>query len=152
PGRAPVRCAPRDPMSHPVARTYVRPPTYRTIDREPTGRGSPRQGGYPAGAACLRRAPVPIRIANAPVSFGVFEMTNDRPDTPGGAAVAGMIAETGYAGTELGPPGLFGTGAEVGALLAEHGLALVAAYVPLHLADRAQRDDDTAALDAVLDD
>ena len=60
-----------------------------------------------------------IRIANAPVSFGVFEMTIDLLDLPDGAELARIIAEAGYAGTELGPPGYFGEGAEVAALLAE---------------------------------
>jgi inosose dehydratase len=35
---------------------------------------------------------------------------------------------------ELGPPGLFGTAAETARRFADHGLAIVGAYVPLHLA------------------
>ena len=77
-----------------------------------------------------------IRIANAPVSFGVFEMTTDRPDLPGGAELARVIAEAGYAGTELGPPSYFGEGAALAELLAEHGLALVGSFLPLRFAYR----------------
>ena len=72
-----------------------------------------------------------IRIASAPVSFGVFEMTVGRPNLPDGAELARTIAEAGYVGTELGPPGYFGQGPEVGRMLAERGLALVGSFLPL---------------------
>ena len=70
-------------------------------------------------------APEPMtpRVAAAPCSYGVFEITVGRPGLPDGPALVEAIADAGYAGTELGPPGYFGRGREVGALLAEHDLS-----------------------------
>ena len=50
-----------------------------------------------------------MRIANAPLSYGAFEMTvgTDFP-VPEPARVIAAMAEAGYAGTELGPPGYLG--------------------------------------------
>jgi len=70
-------------------------------------------------------------IGNAPVSFGVFGTT------AGSASPADMLdalSVAGYAGSELGPPGLFGTAAEAADAFAEAGLSAIGAYVPLHLA------------------
>jgi len=93
---------------------------------------------------------VTIRIANAPVSFCVFEMTSERPDLPDGAELARVIAEAGYAGTELGPPSYFGEGAALHELLAQYELALVGSFLPLRFSHREHRDADTAVLDATL--
>ena len=71
------------------------------------------------------------RLGNAPVSFGVFGTTG------GSAAPADMLtalAAAGYDGSELGPPGLFGTPSAAAALFHSLGLQSVGAYVPLHLA------------------
>jgi len=81
-----------------------------------------------------------IGIGNAPVSFGIFGTTG------GSAAPTDMLsalAEMGYAGSELGPPGLFGTPEEAASLFHSLGLKAIGAYVPLHLA----LDDDTFAAD-----
>lgn len=70
-------------------------------------------------------------IGNAPVSFGVFGTT------AGSASPADMLqalAAAAYAGSELGPPGLFGTPDETADAFAEAGLRAIGAYVPLHLA------------------
>jgi inosose dehydratase len=93
---------------------------------------------------------VNARVASAPVSYGVFEITIGRPNLPAGAELAGVIAEAGYAGTELGPPGYFGDGAEVAALLAAHDLALVGSFLPLRLSRREAIGDDLRMLDETL--
>ena len=70
-------------------------------------------------------------IGNAPVSFGIFGTT------AGSASPADMLralATADYAGSELGPPGLFGTASETAEAFAETGLSAIGAYVPLHLA------------------
>jgi len=70
-------------------------------------------------------------IGNAPVSFGIFGTTS------GSAAPADMLralSDASYDGSELGPPGLFGTPAEAARVFAETGLHAIGAYVPLHLA------------------
>ena len=72
-----------------------------------------------------------MRIGNAPVSWGVFEVES------GGAQLAwprvlDEIAATGYEGTELGPWGyLPGEPARLGAELSRRGLALASAFHPL---------------------
>ena len=75
-------------------------------------------------------------IGNAPVSFGIFGTT------AGSASPADMLAalsDAAYAGSELGPPGLFGTPDEAARAFRAAGLSAIGAYVPLHLA----LDDDT---------
>ncbi len=71
------------------------------------------------------------RIASAPVNLGVYggvDISRVDPD-----AILAGVAAAGYAGMELGPPGLFGSPAVAAARFARHGLAIVGAYLPLHL-------------------
>ncbi len=91
-----------------------------------------------------------MRIANAPVSYGVFELTVGRPGLPGPDQVLAAIAEAGYEGTELGPPGYLGAGETLRARLDRFGLALVGAYIPLRLSEQ-HCEEDLAALGATLD-
>ena len=47
-----------------------------------------------------------VVIANAPVSYGAFELTvGIMPDVPDGATVLDQVADAGYAGVDLGPLG-----------------------------------------------
>ena len=83
------------------------------------------------------------RLGNAPVSYGVFG------STVGGASPADLlasIADAGYAGTELGPPGFFGTVEQTVETLQRNGLQAVAAYAPVHFT----ADDDTVRHDLDL--
>ena len=73
-----------------------------------------------------------IRTANAPVSYGVFELS--RPDLvplPDGEQLASWVAEAGYEGIDLGPVGLFGDRETLPRLLERHGLALAGGWVDL---------------------
>jgi inosose dehydratase len=73
-----------------------------------------------------------IRVANAPVSYGAFEQTvGVLPNVPAADAVLDAIAAAGYAGTELGPYGYFGTGDELRAALEDRRLLLAGAFVEL---------------------
>jgi inosose dehydratase len=77
-----------------------------------------------------------IAVANAPVSYGAFEITvGHDPDVPDGISVLDQVAEAGYAGIDLGPVGYLGTGDRLGELLAERGLGLAGAYLELPYAD-----------------
>jgi inosose dehydratase len=77
-----------------------------------------------------------IRVANAPVSYGAFELTvGVLPNVPGPDRVLDAIAAAGYEGTELGPPGYLGGGPELRDRLDSHGLALAAAFVELRFGD-----------------
>jgi inosose dehydratase len=73
------------------------------------------------------------RLGSAPVSYGVFGTMGD-----GGIALTPrqlleQMAEAGYTGSELGPPGFFGTVSETARAFADAGLTAIAAYLPLHL-------------------
>jgi len=77
-----------------------------------------------------------IRIANAPVSWGALEIEgfNQKPLTYD--VVLDEIAETGYAGTELGDWGFMPTDpAVLRDELARRDLALLGAFVPMRLRD-----------------
>jgi inosose dehydratase len=76
-----------------------------------------------------------IRVANAPVSWGVleFEGTEGRA---GYSLVLDQIRETGYTGTELGDWGFLPTDpTELRSELGQRDLALLGAFVPVALAD-----------------
>lgn len=76
-----------------------------------------------------------IKVGNAPVSWGVMEVAGWGGQVPYGQ-VLDEIAEAGYAGTELGPPGYFPTEPrQLTTELSARGLQLVASFVPVSLAD-----------------
>src|SRR5206468_10760813 len=68
------------------------------------------QGGVePRGSRSARAARAVIRVANAPVSYGAFELTvGVLPNVPAAEDVLDAIVAAGYAGTELGPRGYLG--------------------------------------------
>jgi inosose dehydratase len=90
------------------------------------------------------------RIAAAPCSYGVFEITVDSSGLPDGADLADAIASAGYAGTELGPPGYFGEGIEVAELLGSRRLELVGSFLPLRFSRAEHFGDDLGDLQAAL--
>ena len=88
-----------------------------------------------------------IRVANAPVSYGAFELTvGVLANVPGPDRVLDAIAAAGYEGTELGPPGYLGRGHQLRDRLASRSLALAGAFVELRFGDG-----DYSALEATLD-
>ena len=77
-----------------------------------------------------------IRLANAPVSYGAFELTvGVLPNVPGPDEVLDAIAAAGYEGTELGPRGYLGSGGGLRDRLERRGLALAGAFVQLRFGD-----------------
>jgi len=93
------------------------------------------------------------RLASAPVTWGVWERTIDRPDLIPPERMLATARDLGYTGIELGPPGYLGAGGEaVAAALAPYGLELAGGFAPLHLADEdAFRADIPVWLDPVID-
>jgi len=90
-----------------------------------------------------------VRIANAPVSYGAFELTvGVLQNVPAPEQVLAAIAAAGYEGTELGPPGYLGDRASLGERLDAHGLELVGGYVPIRFGEP---DEDLAVLEETLD-
>jgi inosose dehydratase len=91
-----------------------------------------------------------IEVANAPVSFGVFELTEAAGDLPDPDDVAGAVAAAGYDGIDLGPLGYLGRGATAGRLR-RHGLSLAGGWVTLRLLDPKGFEQDLSSLDEALD-
>jgi inosose dehydratase len=88
-----------------------------------------------------------IRVANAPVSYGAFELTVGlTPNVPRPFEVLDAIASAGYEGTELGPLGYLGHSDEVRSRLHSRGLELAGAFVELRFGDG-----NFSALEATLD-
>ena len=91
-------------------------------------------------------------MANAPCSYGAFEITvGVLPDVPEAESVLSAIAGAGYEGTELGPPGYLGDRLTLRKSLANHGLALVGGYIPIRFSEPEHWAEDLAAMDATLD-
>lgn len=88
-----------------------------------------------------------IRIATAPVSWGIYEFEGLEPKYPY-SRVLDEIAETGYTGIELGPYGYLPTDAsKLRDELDQRGLQLLSAFVPVKLADRSAHE--AGAVDAL---
>src|SRR5215472_17102955 len=93
-----------------------------------------------------------IVVANAPVSYGAFEVTvGHDPNVPAGLSVLDQVAAAGYAGIDLGPVGYLGEPARLGEMLAERGLGLAGGYLELPYPDHDALQAALADLDALLD-
>jgi inosose dehydratase len=91
-------------------------------------------------------------VANAPCSYGAFEITvGVLPDVPEAESVLSAISGAGYEGTELGPPGYLGDRLTLRESLEDHGLALVGGYIPIRFSEPEHWTEDLAAMDATLD-
>jgi inosose dehydratase len=78
---------------------------------------------------------MPIRVANAPVSWGIYEFEDVEQKYPY-AQVLDEIAETGYDGLELGPWGYLPTDQyALRSELEKRKLKLLSSYVPVKLVD-----------------
>jgi inosose dehydratase len=93
-----------------------------------------------------------IVVANAPVSYGAFELTvGILPDVPDGGAVLDEVADAGYEGIDLGPLGYFGYGEELARNLAGRRLALAGGFFELPFHDAAKMPSVLRELDSLLD-
>jgi inosose dehydratase len=93
-----------------------------------------------------------IRVANAPCSYGAFEITvGVLADVPDPQSVLAAIASARYEGTELGPPGYLGNRATLRERLERHGLALAGGFIPIRFSEPKHWEDDLRALDETLD-
>jgi inosose dehydratase len=94
-----------------------------------------------------------IRVANAPCSYGAFEITVGRlPNVPDALDVLRSMHDAGYAGTELGPPGYLGGHDELRGRLEENALELVGGYIPIRFSEPTRLDEDLRGLHETLDD
>ena len=88
-----------------------------------------------------------VRVANAPLSYGAFEMTVGTDfAVPDPEQVLAAIGDAGYAGTDLGPPGYLGEGDTLARRLAANDLDVVGGFVPIRFSEREHWEEDLAGL------
>lgn len=94
----------------------------------------------------------PISVANAPVSFGAFEITvGVDANVPDPVSLLDWVAEAGYVGIDLGPLGYLGDAQELGPRLEQRGLGLAGGYIELPFSEPDRLPTALAELDALLD-
>ena len=87
-----------------------------------------------------------MRLASAPVTWGVWERTVGRTDLVPPELLLETMRWLGYTATELGPPGYFSP-----QLLEQHEMALVGGFAPLRFEDETGFREDVATwLDPVI--
>lgn len=72
-----------------------------------------------------------MKVANAPVSYGVFGLALPGTVLPDGEQLARLVHVAGYEGIDLGAPGLLGLGSDLTDRLARHHLGLAGGWVDL---------------------
>lgn len=92
-----------------------------------------------------------IVVANAPVSYGVFELTIGGSGLPDPDQLCAAVAGAGYAAIDLGPLGFLGLDGTLRDRLQRHGLALCGGYVPLRLPDPHALEQDLDSLEQTLE-
>ena len=93
-----------------------------------------------------------IAVANAPVSYGAFELTvGILPNVPDGGMVMDEVAAAGYAGIDLGPLGYLGSEEELAPNLARRGLGLAGGFIELPFSEPAKMDSALEGLTGLLD-
>ncbi len=93
-----------------------------------------------------------IRVGNAPLSYGAFEMTVGRfPNVPRPDELLAAMTAAGYEGTELGPPGFLGEGDELHERLQRHGLALTGGWCPVRFSQPEHWEEDLTELSRTLE-
>ena len=106
----------------------------------------------PADGA-LEEGPGPrAGVANAPVSYGAFEITiGKNPHVPDATELLALVAGAGYAGIDLGPIDYLGSGPELAERLVSRGLGLAGGYLQLAFSDPGRLTEQMSELDALLD-
>ncbi len=93
-----------------------------------------------------------IRIAGAPVSFGVFELQPEEGvELAGPDDVCAILEQEGYTGVDLGPVGFLGRGTRLRHRLASHGLELAGGWIDLPFSDDDAMAERLSDLDTILD-
>lgn len=93
-----------------------------------------------------------LRLATAPVSWGIWEQTIDRTDLVPPARLLETVTGMGYRAIESGPPGyLAPSGRAAVELIRPFGVEVVATFLPLRLDKKEWFTEDLAALDQVTE-
>jgi inosose dehydratase len=91
-------------------------------------------------------------VANAPCSYGAFEITvGVDPNVPPGDELLAAVSDAGYSGIDLGPLGYLGTADDLPARLRARDLALAGGYFEVAFSEPDRLDDELARLDRLLD-
>lgn len=92
-----------------------------------------------------------LRVGNAPLSYGAFEMTvGVFPNVPGPEKYLDEVSRAEFDGTELGVPGYLGEGEELRRRLDQHGLELTGGWCPVRFSEPVHWEEDLAVLDRTL--
>jgi inosose dehydratase len=87
-----------------------------------------------------------LRVASAPVSFGVDEIMMDDGWMPAPDDMLDWMVDIGFEGTELGTPGFLGDAEQVHERLSSRGLEFVGSFLPQHFSRAEKADEDRAWL------
>jgi inosose dehydratase len=87
-----------------------------------------------------------MRVASAPVSFGVDEIMSDDAWMPAPDEMLDWMVDIGFEGTELGTPGYLGDAGQVRARLSSRGLEFVGSFLPQHFSRAEKADADRSWL------
>lgn len=93
-----------------------------------------------------------IRLANAPVSYGVFEMTVGKlPGLLDPDQLLDLVRQAHYEGVDLGPPDYLGEGVSLRHRLSERGLLLAGGWISMRFTNTSGFREDLDHLDHALD-
>jgi inosose dehydratase len=93
-----------------------------------------------------------VALANAPVSYGAFEITvGVDPHVPDPVTLLDWVSEAGYVGIDLGPVGYLGTTETLAERLEDRSLALAGGYLELPFSEPDRLTGTLPELDALLD-
>ena len=93
-----------------------------------------------------------VVVANAPCSYGAFEITvGIEPNVPDSVELLDHVADAGYAGIDLGPVGYLGRGDVLRSRLNERRLGLAGGYLGLPFSEPDRLREAMADLDDLLD-
>jgi inosose dehydratase len=93
-----------------------------------------------------------MTVANAPCSYGAFEITvGVDPNVPPALRLLDEVSEAGYRGVDLGPLGYLGSADELPTRLRDRGLALAGGYFQIEFDDPTRLPDELVQLDRLLD-
>jgi len=92
-----------------------------------------------------------VSVANAPVSYGAFEITvGIDPHVPEPLELLDAVAAAGYAGTDLGPLGYLGNRESLTSRLSERGLGLAGGYIEMPFSEPERMEEALRELDVLL--
>lgn len=104
------------------------------------------------GGTRVQKGSRTIAVANAPVSYGAFEITvGIDPNVPDPLTLLDWVQEAGYEGIDLGPAGYLGDADTLATRLGDHQLSLAGGYLELPFSEPDKLRSALGDLDSLLD-